>query len=264
MRLYQFLFTLLIFSILSSCSSNEAISEELLSEIDSENYFPLKTSENWTYNIEGLTKGRDSVWVEKDTLIEGNIHYKTRANNPNLGFFTNLVADGLLHKSKSKLILNGTISNVIPELAIPVEGLVLLDMKDPAGNVSYQTSGMTSFSNQDYIIEIAYIITSKTEDIIEDYNLNGTDYENIIKTSVTVNIAAIANTKIDGYEASIPILNPHDVITSNIYFAPGIGVINNETNTNYKLTNLDELNMEISIDKQVSEVVAQRISNYSK
>ncbi|MCM5663339.1 hypothetical protein [Galbibacter mesophilus] len=254
------LFTTLV---LVSCSSSESVSEDLLEEIDNENYFPLEISNNWNYEVDGETSGNDSLWVSKDTLIAGEIHYKIQANSPKYGFLTNVLSDGLLHKTKNKLILNGSFTDLFPGITIPLEDLVLLDVQNPVGNDMYKSTGNTTYTIGKYTIEANYDITSKTENIFKEFSFFNLEYNNVIKTSITVNMEATVSTTIEGFPITVPILVPQDVIISTQYFAPGVGIINNEASIEYELSNLDEVDLPLDIPKRKSEVITQRITTYS-
>lgn len=257
----QLVFLTIIFV---SCSSSESISDDLLAEINSENYFPLENSNHWVYEVDSERSEIDSLWIEKDTLIEGEIHYQISANSSKTGFITNLLTNSLLHKSKNKLILNGVITDLISGIEIPVENLVLLDPKNPVGNTMHTSIGTSTTEKEGYIIEVAHTITTKTEALIEDYSLFGEDYSNVIKTSMVVNLSGVVTTTVNGFEVTVSILKPKDVIVSIQYFAPGIGIINNETNVDYQLTNIDQLSIPLEMPTKVSEITSQHIANFSK
>ncbi|WP_335966124.1 hypothetical protein [Galbibacter sp. PAP.153] len=246
-----------------SCSSSESISEELLAEIGSENYFPLEKNNHWTYNIEAETSAKDSVWVEKDSLIEGEIYYQAKGNTQKKGFFTNLISSSLVVKSKNKLFLDGNISQLIPGLEIPVHNLVLLDIKSPLGGELYTNSGISTYEYNKYILHIEYTVSTKTEAVLNDYTLFDETYNNVIKTSLTVNIKGILTTDVDGYELTIPVIKDQDAIISTQYFAPGIGLIYNEAAIAYQLSNLDQLEGKLPFPTEYSEVITQSIEDFS-
>ncbi|QLE02643.1 hypothetical protein HX109_14145 [Galbibacter sp. BG1] len=257
------IFSLLFIFVLISCSSSESMPEDLLEEINSENYFPLEISNNWNYSVDSSTPGKDSLWISSDTLVEGQLHYRIKGKDPKLGFLTNVLSNSLLHKTKNKIILNGEIADLFPGIKIPLEDLVLLDTQNPVGNDMYQSKGSSSYTIGDYNIEVNYDITSRTDNIFKDYTFFEEDYSNVIKTSIIVNAQGIVTTTINGFEVSVPILKPQDVIISTQYFAPGVGIINNETSIEYELSNLDQVDIPLDIPKNTSEVISQSITTFS-
>ena len=109
---------------------------------NSENYLPLSTGNFWTYDVEGQTQGRDSLYVANDTVIGGSTFKKMKTQFLPFGFYTNSLANNGLKVSGSKIQLSGGLNfdlgTQLP-LSLSVSNFTILD-ESAQGNTPLSTA----------------------------------------------------------------------------------------------------------------------------
>lgn len=221
-------------------------------------YMPLVNSNYWRYDVHTvlnptttnqITDAIDLLTVTGDATLN-NIAYKkmtgvneTTGTATPAGFFTGALNNNNIRIDGGKLRVSGTIS--IPSGAslptpvdITINDFVFFKEGAAVGDALDSTSGTLSpivnVNGSAVPLTINYVLTSKADGTLSSYTVNGTTYQNISKSIMTLNLKVTGT--ISGFSATL--LDQQDVLVSNQYYAKNVGMIYNNTNIQYQLSSL--------------------------
>jgi hypothetical protein len=120
-------------------------------------------------------------------------------------------------------------------LNIDLVNFVLLNSNATTNSVLSTVSGTVNQTYEGIPIAITYTLKSVSDGNLPSYVLpNGTIYNDIEKTKLTVNLSVSSTQTIPGtnFPVVIPIINAQDVLVSTQYYAKNVGMIYTKTNIN--------------------------------
>jgi len=256
----------LIMITLLSCSSDDTS----VNDTNNSDYFPLTTGNEWNYTNKSQTQGeQETTNDEKLTVTTENSNaysFNSSADPVERGIITGILANGNLSKQNGKLIYNGqyvvdlSLYN-LDDLSIPINNLIVFDINasanDNLSTISNTINQTFNVQGQDIPLAIEYSLTTQQNEILDSYTVNTTAYENVLKSSVSLNLKVDADIAI----ISVPLLEEQEVLTSSNFYAENIGLIYSENQSNYNFEDLSQFgipNMDpITIDS------SQSIESYS-
>ena len=226
---------------LCSCR-NESV--ELENGTTSSNiYLPTNAGNFWTYKVTGTIASRDSLFVERDNTIDGNVYKKMKTKAIPTGFFSTVLNGNSVRKSGDKILLSGNANiGFIPNLPISV---MLSDfaMFKEVTNVNEEIdskSGVIEQTISGFPIKIEYTLRSVGLAPLSGFTTSaGKTYANVkpIKYIITAKISSLTDNSGINFPIPflIPILNSQDVVTSTQYFAKNKGMVYAKTVISYQL-----------------------------
>ena len=91
----------------------------------------------------------------------------------------------------------------------------------------------------------------------------GTNYNDITKTKVVLNLKIYTVQTISGFPFNIPIMDAQDVLISKQYYSKNIGLVYNKTEINYTLNDLpSNLNVTLPIPTTGSQTQEEFLDTY--
>ena len=236
LRLFQVL--LLTFFVIS-CSSSDSDDPAPSGSTTNYDYFPNTNGNSWNYDVTNTDNTTSQTTNTTDVVTvnsqSGN-NFTVDVNNGGIanGLLNAVMSSGTMTKSQQDLKITGTLS-------IPLDNLNTLDV-GYTNAVMYDnqaTVGTTLFTNTDSFtqdlqgqtLNYNYTLTTTKVADLSSYSVNGTSYNNVTRTQLTLNLSV--STSI----ANIPIfiLDAQNVLTADCYFAAEIGPISANSNIGFQL-----------------------------
>lgn len=250
-----FLLAVLLSVILFSCTPSDSNSNTT----SAADYFPLKISNYWTYNVDNnVTINRDSIYVEKDTTINNFVYKKIASDVTPTGFMSNSLNNNSLRLDGNQILMTGK-----PNLSF-IDGLgVDLSLTDfvvfKSGASANETlSTVSGTIDQDYNgtpIKIIYTLKSVAQADLPTYTSpNNATFSDVkaVKTILNAKVTAVQ------FGFTVTILEPQDVIVSTQYFAKNIGVVH--ANTVYNYTLIGGLGSALGIPESGNQVINEYLA----
>ncbi len=229
---------------LASCSSDE----DNVNDVNSGNYFPLANNYVWEYENKdtnenaGLTENKIIEELTANALGDNRFSFTSSLEGDiNQGVATGILSRGTLTKSNGQLIYNGNFSfnpdglDAGTDLNIPIENLIIYDKNKTTGGV---LSSLKQQLDQTIVIEgssvpVTIDVELKTiqNAFIDQFNAGGITYEDILKTTLVLDLKIDANLFIP-----VNILPQQEVFTQVNFFAEDIGLIFSESDLNYNFS----------------------------
>ena len=240
MKLTQFLFIGLT-GLLFSCSNSDDNDEELISSTPFN--LSLETGDYWNYEVvdsNGKNVNRDSLYISKDTLINGINYKKFETDGIPSGFYSTTLNNNGVRKDGNKLLLTGDFAlnagtSIPVNLDLSVVDFVIFNA-DATNNQplnSTPQSGNIQQTVQGVLLDINYELNTYGGEFLSTFEANGITFTNV-KTSKVKVIMTIA-AYYQGIQVSSNILTNNEVLVATQYVAENIGVIYNDTQVNVNL-----------------------------
>lgn len=252
-----FLLTILISTFLFSCSPSDS-NVNMTSAAD---YFPLKISNYWTYNVNTAgTMKHDSIFVAKDTTINTFVYKKIESKIAPIGFMSSSLNNNELRVDGNKILLTGKPNlNFVTNIGInlSLSDFVVFKSGASANEILSSVSGTIDQVYNSYPIKIDYTLKSVAQADLASYTSQNNDTFNNVKA-----VKTILNVKVSTVQFGFPItvLEPQDVIISTQYFAKNIGVVHANTVYNYNLT--AGLGSVLGIPETGNQIINEFIDTY--
>ena len=252
-----FLLTILISTFLFSCSPSDSNANTS----NAADYFPLKISNYWTYNVDTAgTIDHDSIFVAKDTTINTFVYKKIESEIAPIGFMSNSLNNNELRVDGNKILLTGKPNlNFIANIGInlSLSDFVIFKSGSAANEILSSVSGTINQVYNSYPIKIDYTLKSVAQADLAAYTSPNNAAFNDVKA-----VKTILNIKVSTVQFGFPItvLEPQDVIVSTQYFAKNIGVVHANTVYNYNLT--AGLGSTLGIPENGNQIINEFIDTY--
>lgn len=251
----------LLFIGITSCSSSDDNTNNTPSS-----YLPLTATSAWVYdvNMAGSEIGRDSLYVNGESMINGKTYQKLNTKSVPAGFYTNTLNNNNVRKDGDKLLITGTTGLALAEflpINIAVSDFVIFKENSSTNTQLDAISGTIEQDLEGFPLIIDYKLKSVFKESLASFTVPGKEsYTNVkaitlvanLKVS-TVYLLPVLNTPIN-----ISILNAQDVIVSTQYYAEGIGMVYSKTEINYQLNEIPQQSgIELPIPSQGSSTIEE-------
>jgi hypothetical protein len=256
------LLSLFFVIILQSCSNDETTLEASTGN----SFFPFLTGNFWNYkpDFNNSNSLKDSLFIKRDTVINGLTYKKFKTQNTPTGFYCAILNGNSLRQSGNKLLLTGN-AGLDFSAALPID-LALNDFvvfsENAAANEELATkSGNLNQTFSSLPLTMNYNLRSVAVSSLPSYTTSGNRTFQDVKS---VNV--IFNLKITTLFAGFPvtIMNQQDVVTCTLYYAKNIGVVYAKTRVKYQLQSLPAgtgLPIPSSVDETTEEFLTTYKSN---
>jgi hypothetical protein len=218
-------------------------------------FFPLTATSAWVYDVsvDAQNIGRDSLFVNGETVINGNTYQNLKTKSTPNGFYTSILNNNSVRKEGDKLLITGT-TGVAPNEFLPIDIDVtdfVLFKENSTNNAQLDAiSGVVEQELQNLPLKIEYNLKSVFKESLATYTVPGREsYTNI---KVIQLLLPVINSPI-----TITILSPQDVIVSTQYYAEGIGMIYSKTDVNFQVNDFSQFNIDLPIPQQGSSTVEE-------
>ena len=164
------------------------------------------------------------------------------------GIITGILVNGNLSKQNGKLVYNGQYMIDLSfygmeNLSIPINNLTVYDVNASAGDqlstLSNTIDQTFNLQGQDIPLTMTYSLNTQQNEILESYTVNNVSYENVLKSTLSVNLAVDASVAI----ITLPLLEEQEVLTSSNYYAADIGLIYSENSVSYNFEDLSQFDI---------------------
>jgi hypothetical protein len=252
--------TFFALAVLVSCSDNDDNSNTPISS-----FFPLTATSAWVYNVslDAQNVGRDSLYVNGETTINGKTYQKFSTASTPTGFYTSVLNNNTIRKEGDQLLLTGT-TGLALDAFFPVNVEVtdfVLFKENSANNAELDAiSGTIEQDLQGFPLKIEYKLRSIFKESLANYTVPGmVSYTNVKVIQLVANLKVTTLYIVPGINSpvTIAILNPQDVIVSTQYYAEGIGMIYSRTDVNFQVNDFSQLGIELPIPQEGSSTVEE-------
>ncbi len=210
------------------------------------NYFPSSLNDFWNYDVVNTdnatsesVESTDNIYVASVT----NTTFNLEANNNTVanGTMNGLLTTTELSRTDTELTIDGTmelpaeISDLI-EFDIVLDNVKLYNLNASNGT---QLSSSTNTAQQDFNgfpVTITYMITTTALGSSDSMSLNGETYNDVITTSMKVNLKVSTVVTVASIPVTINILDPQDVLIITNYFAKDIGLVRSEADSDFNVS----------------------------
>lgn len=240
----------LFYSLLISCFISISCSEDdtdTQNPQNDKNYFPLVINNSWDYQNtvsapnQNDVVNQETLSISNSTLVGANTTFEFETTNPvNSAPTTLALSNGFLYKDGTSLIYTGSFGLGLPEfpdLNFEVQDGVIYDKNANEGTELFSFSNSIQESVEGFPITIDYTISSVMGNRIENLEVSGQTYDDVISSELVVNMTVSSDFGID-------ILENQDVVVVTNYFAKDIGLIKSETDTNFNFISFPTLPLE--------------------
>ena len=228
------------FSIIS-CNNESA---ELDNGLNSTNiYMPLTVGNFWTYKVVGTgTVNRDSLFVQKDTVVNGNPSKKMKTKFNPFGFYSNSLNKNTVRQLNDKLLVSGKSNfDFIANLGINIALADFVAFKEVTQNNEQVglIDGEISQVVQGFNLKIIYSLRSIGLTSLSSFTTSqNKTYADVKPMKYILTLKVVSPQTIAGVPFNITILDTQDVVVSTQYFAKNKGMVFAKTVINYQLQQL--------------------------
>ena len=233
-----FLLSIFFVFILGSCK-NESV--DLENGTTSANvYLPMAAGNFWTYKVKDAAGSeRDSLYIQKDTTVAGNVCKKLRTKTFPFGFYSIGLNRNWIRKSEDKILVSGKTSlDFIPNVAFNLELIDFAVFKEVT-NANEEIDvklGVIEQTVSGFPVKVEYTLRSVGLAPLSAFTTSeGKTYADVKPIKLTINAKITATTTIAGFPLAVPILNAQDVVTATQYFAKNKGMVYAKTVVSYQL-----------------------------
>lgn len=210
-------------------------------------FIPSDLGNYWTYKVKRLTASdRDSLFVQKDTTINGNAYKKFKTKFLPNGFYSTALNNNSVRKSNDRLLLTGKF-----KLDVIANNPTFIDLSDfvifkESTSANEEIGTKTGTIEQIFggrNVKVEYKLQTIGLPPLSAFTTpEGKTYADVKPVRMIVNV------KIDdapqtllGQLIVIPILLPQNVIISTQYYAKNKGMVYAKTDLSYQLQNLPQI-----------------------
>lgn len=264
MKQYYFL-AILVMALLASCSSSDDSTAP--GPVTENNYFPVENNQFWVYDVTGEFPGRDSLYVANDTTINATSYKKFKTKELAYGFFSGSLSGNGVRKSGDKIMVSGSTNVALLEdfpLDLVVTNFVIF--KESATNNEELGSFAGSFTYQygDIPLTFNYTMKSVFQESLASYSVpsHGTYQDvKVVKVIVNLNIGGVVSYQ--GINFPFTLMQPQNVLVATQYYAKNIGMVYSDTQINYELVDVAQLENEIPFPTSGSQNIKEYLVDYS-
>ena len=254
----KLVYILVLMSGLVSCSSSDDDATGV------GEFYPAAEGNYWTYNVTGAESGKDSIYSKGSIEINGSEYDTFEARTPVYGLYTSLLSQSYLRSESGRLLIRGQF-DLLLDLPVPVvldlEDLLILDTGKDNGSLLGEQSNQVSIPVEGNTITLDLTITSEMLERGSSITLNGTTYNDVAASVVSVNGTGVISGSLDGVPVTVPILAEQEILRMELYFARDIGLVYASATLNVEFSNLDAAGLILpDID---NELIIQELDTYS-
>lgn len=251
----------LLFIGLTSCSSSDDNNNN-----PATSFLPLTSTSAWVYdvNMDASEIGRDSLYVNGESTINGKTYQKLNTKSIPTGFYTNTLNNNNVRIEGDRLLLSGTTGLALAEflpINIAVSDFVIFKENSSVNTQLDAVSGTIEQDLQGFPLVIDYKLKSVFQESLASFTVPGKEsYTNVkaVKLVANLKVSTVYLLPVLNTPINVSILNAQDVIVSTQYYAEGIGMIYSKTEINYQLNELPEQSgIELPIPSQGSSTIEE-------
>lgn len=230
----------LSFLLISACSTSDNSNEQDVTF--SASHHPKSVNSYWNYKVKDTNENTKDVMLNTDSLYITSKNGKmiTLDVNNNLAAFgntTRFLSSGTLNATENKLIMTGDFA--LPkdmadfiDIDIDLTDLIIYDITAEKGVELSSVSGKDDAFFGETPLKAYYNVTTKALGFYENITLNDKNYTNVVSAELTFKLTLQATS---GFFEGNNIVDNQDVLIASYYFAEGIGLIQSNSSSNFKL-----------------------------
>lgn len=260
-----------------SCSSDDATdgNENNTPDTTSYNLLPLTISNNWTYDVETIdADGTTQISTSTDvvnldgTLMLNNKEYSDYSTSlGSTGFMSGVFDQNNFRTENEIYYMKGSFDLPLSQLggtdlSINIDDAKLIDPTSNPDTILSEVNGATNQNIQGIELEVTYGITTVQNETLSTYNVNGTDYSNVVASSIIINARATTPVSIGPITQNIEVMAAQDIYVIKNYYADGIGLIDSQATFSYQLIDVSEF-IQLPIPTTGGNTTAQKINTYT-
>ncbi len=253
----SYLFLLCFF--ITSCSNDDDSSGTPATVT---NPLPVTQGSYWIYDVQTETiSGRDSLYVDNETSINGNVYKNFKTQAFPFGFYSNALNNSSVRQLEDKLLLTAMLPVELADLPIEIDinDFVIFDGSASGGSILSETTSSFEQQIEGFDIQGTYTLSSLAGDNLITYTApDGTAYNNVKSTVLKLNLTIVVT--LPGVPFPFTILPSQDVLVSTHYYADGIGMVHSVSDVQYQLA--DTFGVEVPLPQSANEHQEEILANY--
>ncbi|HEX8562114.1 MAG TPA: hypothetical protein VF676_03945 [Flavobacterium sp.] len=233
-------------------------------------YLPLSTGNYWTYDVDATSNsGRDSLYVENDTVINNETFKRMETENLAFGFYSGSLRNNGARYSDGAVLVSGNSGLNLGfgeafNINLALNNFVLLRENASVNQQLSSVSGEIEQDYEGYPLVIGYTLKSTAKESLASYTApNGETYSDVKSVQLTLNMSISTTMDVFGVPFTVDILAPQDVVVSTSYFARDIGMVHANTLISYELEDFSDLGFELPIPSTGTEVQVETLDTFS-
>ncbi len=208
------------------------------------NFFPSTLDSEWNYDVintnndtNETTNSTDRLYIESENL--NTFTFGVNEDNVANGTMNRFILEeNTMNKTETNLSTTGELVIPIPELdiVIPFDNLILYNLNAPNSSMLSSFTGTIESTFENFPITTTYTLSTTQAGQLNTINLNGEDYNNVVKSNLSLVVSVIATVEvIPGLPVELPILDTQDFLSIDYYIAKEIGLVRSEANTTFMI-----------------------------
>jgi len=266
----KYLSFLIISVIILSCSSDDdsVVNDD---EQNNGNYLPLVIDNSWNYkntisNFNGNNDtNNETVSVISEEMVNDTLFFQASSDNPSVNLTsTGILVGGELFKEDNQLFVKGQFDNFGSDIpggfAVPIEANIFPVYSKTAGSNAelFSESGSYTQTQSGVDLDLNYTLSSKNAGSMNSMEVNGTTYEDVIISTLTLNLEITTTVTQGGIPINVIILSEQDVYSTTHYFANEVGMIKSESVTSFDFEDIPNLNLQ-----DINSTTVQELQTYN-
>lgn len=245
--------------LLVSCSGNDD------DGASSAEFYPNTEGNYWIYDVDAPKSGIDSLYFTGSRQIEGSTYSVFDAREPFYGLYTLFAKDNYLKTENGSIYVRGELTafgDAFPELSIPLEDLLILDVNKSSGTLLDEREQEINIPYESATLTGTAAIRTEMLDKETTLEINGTRYSNVRASVIQVTATAAVTGDLDGVPITIPVLGEQEILRMELYFAEDTGLVYAWSLLSYELSNTQLL--DVPIQSTYREENEQRLLRYGQ
>lgn len=241
-------------------------------EQDNFNYFPLVVDNNWDYTNTtttdtGFEVTNETMSINTQEMVNDTLFFEMQTNSTDVNLTTtSILSSSELFKKDNQLQAKGQFDNLGQNLpggiSLPIQtNLIPIYSTNAGANAQlFSESGNFTETVEGVDLEIDFTLSSQNAGTMESMQVNGITYNNIIASSIVLNMKITANLVQGGIPISFTILNEQDVLTATHYFANEEGMIKSEVVVAFDFQDIPDFDLPDINSNTLQELQSSNVS----
>jgi len=241
-------------------------------EQDETNFFPLVVDNSWDYtntttDDNGTDMNNETMTLTGEEIVNDTLFFQAESDNISANLTTTgIFVGGELFKKDDQLQIKSQFDDLVSGLpagiSLPIDANVIPIYSLTAGENAdlFSESGSFTQTQNDIDFDVNFTLSSQNAGSMDSMDVSGTTYDNVIASSVILNMEISATVTQGGFPVTVTILNEQDVLTATHYFADEIGMIKSEIITSINFEDIPNIDLPDINSNTVQELQSHNVT----
>jgi len=241
-------------------------------ELDNANYFPLVVNNSWDYTNTTTSDGsfdvnNETMSISNEEMVNDTLFFQAETDNLSANLTTtSILVGGELFKKDNQLQIKGQFDNfgsdVLGGFSLPIDANIIPIYSLTAGANAelFSESGSFTQTQNDIDLDVNFTLSSQNAGNMDSMDVNNTTYDNVIASSVILNMQISATVTQGGFPVTVTLLSEQDVLTATHYFADEEGMIKSEIVTSFDFEDIPNVDLPDINSTTVQELESSNVT----